>query len=643
MLSHLINTNRNTKRAIAALVDTLTILLISLWVNSITQLSLSFVESLTVVLLTATAFVVINVKVGLYRAVLRYAQTEVLQVVFLSSILIAVFYTVVSQLIAQQSSTSALLLFAMLSFAATTASRFGFLALIRRSSAKSGKPVVIYGAGSTGRQLISSLREVDHYNCVAFVDDNPHLWRLKVEGVPVYAPDQLSNLCEGLTVAKVLLAIPSASSSQRRTVLKSLEAMPVEVMTVPSLENIVSGDVSAAQLSDVSIADLLGRASVAPESDLLNRDIRGKSVMVTGAGGSIGSELCRQIIAQQPKLLVLFELSEYSLYRIHQEVAVLCEQQNIELHTIIGSVQSFERVNSVMSRFSVQTVYHAAAYKHVPLVEQNIMEGVRNNVLGTFNVAKAAHEQQLERCVLISTDKAVRPTNVMGASKRFAELVVQGFASRRETKTVFSMVRFGNVLGSSGSVVPRFKDQINSGGPITLTHREITRYFMTIPEASQLVIQAGAMAKGGEVFVLHMGEPVKIFDLAVRMIRFSGLEPSLDGPGTGDIDIQITGLRKGEKLYEELLVGDNARGTAHPKIMCAVEAKLNFAEVSEKVSYLNSLISMADLSGLHEFLQELPLAFTPVDPLSDELFVMSDLDAPKPLINVVDLNAKSGT
>lgn len=617
MIEQLVQLSRTSKRALALAVDTGTVLCVFLWCSLNFIPSHVVIESLLLSLIAATAFVGSNVVLGLYSAILRYAQIEVVYGVAKSAALSSLIVLTASAVFSIYLPVSVVVVFALMLFASAVSTRLLFLSWVRSETHGKGSAVVIYGAGSTGRQLIASLNETLKYNCVAFVDDAPALWGLKVEGVKVYPPSQLKQLVAQKSIKKVLLAIPSASGTERRAVLKSLEALPLEVLTVPSLQDIVSGSASTAELKEVSIADLLGRKAVPAKDDLLSKDIYQKAVMVTGAGGSIGSELCRQAIMQRPNSLVLFEQSEYALYRIHQELIPLAEQFDVELTAALGSVQDYERLTTVIKRFKIQSMYHAAAYKHVPLVEHNVIEGVRNNVMGTYMAIRAAQACDVSRFVLISTDKAVRPTNVMGASKRFAELVVQAFSEQYGPKLTCSMVRFGNVLGSSGSVVPKFREQIQAGGPITLTHREITRYFMTIPEASQLVIQAGAMARGGEVFVLDMGQPVKIFDLAVRMIRFSGLEPALEGPESGDIEIAVTGLRPGEKLYEELLIEDNAEGTLHPKIMSADETKLTFSELTTELNILKNALELSDVDMVYNQLLSLPLGFSPSSLLCD--------------------------
>jgi len=429
-------------------------------------------------------------------------------------------------------------------------------------------------------QLVSALRKGSEYAPIAIVDDKRSLQKSTVDGIKVYSPDKLSKLIDKNLVSHILLAIPSASQMRRAEIFEKLESLPVKVLTIPGLVDLVSGKAKIEEVREVDIEDLLGRDPVEPNKKLMDSCIEFKSVLVTGAGGSIGSELCRQISRLKPKRLVLLDACEYALYEIEQEIETLKREKGIdfELISLLGNIKDGRRVREIMSTFHIQTVYHAAAYKHVPMVERNVVEGVKNNVFGTLYAAQAARACGVETFVLVSTDKAVRPTSVMGATKRLAELILQGL-SQMKGDTTFCMVRFGNVLGSSGSVVPLFREQIKKGGPVTVTHPEIIRYFMTIPEAAQLVIQASALAKGGDVFVLDMGQTVKISELAKKMIALMGLELKTDENPTGDIEIQYTGLRPGEKLYEELLIGDNVIGTEHSRIMRAEEVSLPWEEV----------------------------------------------------------------
>lgn len=472
--------------------------------------------------------------------------------------------------------------------------------------------VAIYGAGSAGHQLAAALRRGRAMRPVAFLDDDDGIANRTIAGLKVYKPKHLQQMIDETGASEVLLAIPSASRARRREILAALETYPLHVRSVPGLMELASGRVKVEDIQEVDIADLLGRDAVEPRVELFERCIRGQVVMVTGAGGSIGSELCRQILTQAPAVLILFEHSEYNLYSIHQELQVRLDPA-IRLVPILGSIRNPQRLLDVMRTWRVDTLYHAAAYKHVPMVEHNIAEGVLNNVVGTLNTAQAAILAGVRHCVLISTDKAVRPTNVMGCTKRLAEQLLQALSREAEprlhglgcaqaNRTRFCMVRFGNVLGSSGSVIPLFREQIRRGGPVTVTHPEITRYFMTIPEAAQLVIQAGAMGQGGDVFVLDMGEPVRIAELAEKMIRLSGLTLRSEHNPRGDIAIEYSGLRPGEKLYEELLIGDNVSATEHPMIRRADEQHMSWEALSELLDQLLAAVADEDCARIRTLL-----------------------------------------
>jgi FlaA1/EpsC-like NDP-sugar epimerase len=441
-----------------------------------------------------------------------------------------------------------------------------------------------------------------------------------LNGQPIYSPDDLLGLVETLNVSDVLLALPSASRKLRNEILARMRAVHVSVRTLPSVTELAQGKVSISDLRDLDIDDLLGREPVVPDRDLLSQNISGQVVLVTGAGGSIGSELCRQILKADPAVLLLIEQSEFALYNIHQELQDKLAESPIKLVPLLASVRDAERMREIMLTWRPDTVYHAAAYKHVPLVEHNPAEGIKNNVLGTLTAARAAAEHGVANFVLISTDKAVRPTNIMGASKRLAEMVLQAMAVTLPG-TKFSMVRFGNVLGSSGSVVPKFRQQIRDGGPITLTHPEITRYFMTIPEAAQLVIQASAMARGGDVFVLDMGQSVRIIDLARRMIELSGLTVRDEASPEGDIEIEITGLRPGEKLFEELLIGDNPEPTQHPRIMKAHEDFLQWPLLREKLDALEAALDTHDVGVVRSILEQIVAGYVPSGEIVDWIFL----------------------
>ncbi|WP_350283450.1 nucleoside-diphosphate sugar epimerase/dehydratase [Nitrosomonas sp.] len=469
---------------------------------------------------------------------------------------------------------------------------------------------LIYGVGRTGRQLASVMTNSPEIQVVGFLDDDDRLHGHVLNGLPVYNPGDLTGLVLTLNISDVLLAMPGISRRRRNEILSQIRSARVSVRTLPSMADLIQGKVSITDLRELDIDDLLGREPVMPNHILLAKNILGKVVLVTGAGGSIGSELCRQVLAVGPTTLLLIEQNEFALYLIHQELEEKLAGREVVLVPLLASVQDEDRMCEIMSTWHPDTVYHAAAYKHVPLVEHNPAEGIKNNVLGTLCLAQAAEESGVADFVLISTDKAVRPTNIMGASKRLAEMVLQALADKGFA-TRFSIVRFGNVLGSSGSVVPRFRQQIREGGPITLTHPEITRYFMTIPEAAQLVIQAGAMAKGGGVFVLDMGQSVKIIDLAHRMIELSGLKIKDEQNPEGDIEIVITGLRPGEKLYEELLIGDDLESTSHPRIMKAREEFIPWADLEGKLSALEVVLNVNDVGVIRLMMGQLVPGYTP--------------------------------
>lgn len=514
------------------------------------------------------------------------------------------------------------------------------LPVSRTAEPQGGKPVAIYGAGESGNQLLASLRLGRLYRPMAFIDDDPTLVGRNIGGLHVYRSADVDKMIEHTEVKELFLAIPSATRARRQEVLASLQKYPLHIRTIPGIMDLASGKVKVDDLQEVDIADLLGRDAVPPDQSLFERCIRDKAVMVTGAGGSIGSELCRQIILSAPKTLVLFEHSEFALYEIHSELSgyIRTRKLQIVLIPILGSIRNYRRLQDVMSAWQIDTVYHAAAYKHVPMVEHNVAEGIMNNVFGTLNTAQAAIKCRVENFVLISTDKAVRPTNVMGSTKRMAELVLQALSAEQAprlwgedsqinqlNRTRFTMVRFGNVLGSSGSVIPLFRDQIRRGGPITVTHPDITRYFMTIPEAAQLVIQAGAMGQGGDVFVLDMGEPVTIVELARKMIMLSGLTVRDETNIAGDIGISFTGLRPGEKLYEELLIGDNPETTSHEKIHRANEDFLPWNELLPVLDTLRQAIREDDYDTVRKTLLETVQGYKPANGIVDLIYEQNGL------------------
>lgn len=557
---------------------------------------------------------------GLYWTLVRFMTGKVIGAIGKGVTVLALSMLFLNALVHAGIPRSVPILTAALALLAIGGLRFFVRQLFRGPLQLLKRPVAIYGAGEAGLELLNSLYHGRDYAPIAFIDDDRSLQGLVIGGCRVYSPDVLPKLMENFGIEAVLLALPTIGPVRRREILFELEELQLEVKTIPSLSQIISGKAKISQLRHVRPEELLGRDPVPPVEHLLGKTIAGRVVMVTGAGGSIGSELCRQILKQHPLALVLYEISELALYSIESELSASVKrlESGAKIIPILGSVQDEIRLDGVIKAFKVQTLYHAAAYKHVPIVEENVVEGIRNNVFGTLSVAKMAHANRVDRFILISTDKAVRPANVMGATKRIAELVCQGLA-QQDTQTVYSMVRFGNVLGSSGSVIPRFRSQIEAGGPITVTHREINRYFMTIPEASQLVIQAGAMAKGGDVFVLDMGKAVKIADLAVTMVKLHGLTPYfVDDPDDilpekGDIAICFTGLRKGEKLYEELLIGNNPRPTQHPRVMTATEVALPTSQLMPILEELLAACNAYDLPAIREILRLLPLDYEPFE------------------------------
>jgi FlaA1/EpsC-like NDP-sugar epimerase len=555
---------------------------------------------------------------GLYRAVLRYITFRLMLAVFFGAALSACAVWVAGNTVSGGSLPASLsIIYWLNAIIGVTGARMvarWFLV----SDVKSRVPVVIYGAGEAGAQLATALALGGQMFPIAYVDEKASLHGATVAGVRVLAPERLPTLISAYGVRRVLLAIPGATRRRRAEIIQQLVDLGVHVQTVPDLYDLLSGRAGLADLREISIADLLGRDPVAPQASLLGASIKDKSVLVTGAGGSIGSELCRQIIGQAPSRLVLFELSELALYEIERELRSVMQRRELdfELVALLGNARHRERLRDVMLAYGVQTVYHAAAYKHVPIVEQNIVEGAYNNVLATWYTAETAVEAKVETFVLVSTDKAVHPSNVMGATKRFAEIVLQAMQQRQPT-TRFCMVRFGNVLGSSGSVVPLFQEQIRTGGPVTVTHQDVRRYFMTIPEAASLVLQAGSMAKGGEVFVLDMGQPVKIDELARRMIALSG-RTLRDGQNPeGDIEIHYTGLRPGEKLYEELLIGENVAGTDHPMIMQAAEHAPGWDAVQALLVEMQRALLAFDCDRVRKLLGQAVQEYRPASQMHD--------------------------
>ena len=557
---------------------------------------------------------------GLYRTVVRYID---LRVLVASSAALAAVVLVVSVLAwavePQFLPRSVLPIFWFVAFAYVVTSRFIARALLRRGMKQPGRHrlrTAIYGAGGAGAQLAQAMQISPDHSAVCFLDDRSDLQGKIVAGLPVYPPSELDDAIARHEVEQIVLAIPSASSSQKRRLIERVEGAGLPVKILPGLFDLVDGKASLGDIREVNVADLLGRDPVPPDPALFARNIVGKVVLVTGAGGSIGAELCRQIASQRPSKIVLLDHSEFALYTIDHELRQ--SHPEVSLAPCLGSALDEGLMRALLRTQQVQTIYHAAAYKHVPLVESNMQQGLRNNVFGSLTVARLALETGAETCVLISTDKAVRPTNVMGASKRAAELIFQAAALRSGTRTVFSMVRFGNVLGSSGSVVPLFKKQIEQGGPVTITHPDIIRYFMLIPEAAQLVLQAGAMARGGDVFVLDMGEPVRIAELARSMIHLSGLSERTDDDADGDIAIEYIGLRAGEKLYEELLIGESVIPSGHPRIMCARERHVEPALLDKMLESLRAACDANDPAAMLRQLRNLVPEYRSADEVNAE-------------------------
>lgn len=621
MLHAFLDLPRTQKRLVSVLSDVV-LLTFSLWAAFALRLEeqawLPNSEQLLVGGLTIGVSIIFFVRLGLYRAIIRYMSDRAFVTISIGVGSSALTLIALAYLLQVFVPRSVPVIYAALAFIFVSGTRMGVRMLVARPQQRNKEPVAIVGAGETGVQLAEALRQGTEYQPVMFVSYLRANHRTLIHGLPVYGIDHIDKAIRKHGVKRLLLALDANTRLDRKQLLKELEPLAVPVQTVPSMVELVSGRARINDIRDLEIEDLLGREPVSPDSAVVAASLYEKNVLVTGAGGSIGSELCRQILRQRPARLVLFERSEYSLYAIERELQSIndVEDLEVELHAVLGNVIHRRRCVAVMKAFGIHTVYHAAAYKHVPLVEHNVIEGVQNNTFGTWHVAEAAIETGVERFVLISTDKAVRPTNVMGASKRLAELVLQGLAER-QSDTRFTMVRFGNVLGSSGSVVPLFRDQIRDGGPITVTHPDIIRYFMTIPEASQLVLQAGSMGQGGEVFVLDMGEPVRIVDLARKMVHLMGFSEKTEDDPDGDIEVRFTGLRPGEKLFEELLIGDNPQGTSHPRIMMARETFMPWEEVESLLKKLSLASQNFDCGRIVELIMDAPAGYAPNGDVAD--------------------------
>jgi len=589
MRSKIQNLQRRYKQFIMVFVDFVT-LLFAIYFSFVLRLgdiwpSYYIYPSYWLFIILPLVTVPLFLRLGLYRAVLQYMGIKVITATFqattISCLIVGFFMMFFRE---NDLPRSVLPIFWLITNILIIVTRFSFKGILYswNNIGNSRKPTIIYGAGNAGMQLVDSLKQSSVYTPIAFVDDDTQKQGTILNYLQVYSFDKLEELITNKKAKILLLAIPSISKRERSKIISIVSEFPIEVRVLPSVDNIIDGKISIESIQNVDVADIIGRNIVLPKPELLSPNIVKKNILITGAGGSIGSELSRQIINLRPNKIVLLDNSEYNLYSIHQELQQL--DLDVILIPSLGTVTNYNQLKNQLREHKINTIYHAAAYKHVPLVEMNIVSGVYNNVIGTYNIAKIADELNIERMILISTDKAVRPTNVMGASKRLSELILQSFSEN--SNCCFSMVRFGNVLDSAGSVVPLFRRQINKGGPVTVTHPEITRYFMSIPEASQLVIQAGSMAQGGDVFVLDMGDPIKIINLANKMIYLSGFTPINEKNPNGDIEIIFTGLRPGEKLYEELLLGDNVIKSEHPMIMRAIESKIDMSQVLESVSII---------------------------------------------------------
>ena len=625
MKTKFLNLSRFHKQVVAAAADAICIPLtfiiaIALHLNTLNVVALSAYAVLIVA--APIISIPIFIRMGLYRAVIRYIDHQIVLTVTTGAILSVITVALLSLLLPDLTfSATPYLIFTALLIIYLLVSRFtarGFFLGDRHGPQR--MRVAIYGAGSAGIQLANALRLSADYQPIIFLDDNPQLHGASIAGIKVWCPTHLEAILQKYQITAVLLAMPALNHAEQRAIIDRLTPLKIRIKVTPPIHSLVKGSLRVEDVREIEIEDLLSRDPVAPNSALLSVCITGKSVAVSGAGGSIGSELCRQIVMLAPSRLVLIEMSEYGLYAIDQELRAMALANGIEVELLpfMGSVLDTKKCENIFRQFNVETVYHAAAYKHVPLVEQNPIEGIRNNTFGTLSLARAAVGANVKRFVLISTDKAVRPTNVMGSTKRLAELILQAF-SRQHMQTRFCMVRFGNVLGSSGSVVPLFRRQIAAGGPVTLTHPEITRYFMTIPEAAQLVLQAGAMGRGGDVFVLDMGEPVKIADLAKKMIYLSGHEVRGEAD-QGGIEIRYVGLRPGEKLYEELLIGDNVTGTEHPLIMRAQEAEIAWPILEQMLKQLDQACEQGDHEAIRDQLRKIVPEFTPSSDIDDHLW-----------------------
>lgn len=625
MLAKILSLSRRIKQFIMMLVDSIFILLSTLISFHFSLISLNpyEFEMFLVLMMGPPLAVLIFIKFGLYHSVIRYiGYKAVFSIIKAVSSYILIWGALSIIITSDQVNYSTVFINWTFTILTISGLRVFAIWLINDSRAR-GKSfnksnILIYGSGIAGVQLLSALKHSLNYEPVGLIDDAIELQGIKIMGLDVFSSEKIPKLIKNLDVREIFIAIPSASRAERATIVNNLEKYPVHVKILPSMTSLAQQKIKVSDLRDVDINDLLGRQSVEFDENLLSKNILGKTVLVTGAGGSIGSELCRQIVQLKPKVLILFEVSEHALYKIEME---LSEQRNDKLgiYPVLGSITNKIRLKSIFKKFNVDTVYHAAAYKHVPMIEFNTLEGVQNNIFGTLNCVQVAVEEHVNTFVLVSTDKAVRPSNTMGATKRVAELILQAY-SMMQHSTKFTMVRFGNVIGSSGSVIPLFKKQIESGGPVTVTNADIIRYFMTISEAVKLLIQAGTMSLNGDVFVLDMGKPVRIDDLAKKMIRLSGLQLKNELKPLGDIEIRYVGLRPGEKLFEELLIGDNVTKTIHPLILRANEDSLDWIKLKSLLDEMNQSVLEGNVAKIRELLIRLVPEFRPQSDICDYLY-----------------------
>jgi FlaA1/EpsC-like NDP-sugar epimerase len=614
--------NRLSKRFIQVSVDCLLIVICFVLAMYLRLDTIDFIydnNSWTVLFTVVPITIFTFIRSGLYRAIIRFISSRALKVIILGCVVSSATMFITDQILVLPVPRSVPFIYSILMFCTIGGVRYALRTVYRFHVAPPKKNVIIYGAGHSGRQLLNSLDSEGKFRTVHFIDDNSELHGRDIGGVPVGHSTALGELINKFNVTTILLAVPSASANQRRRILNFLGEYSVEIKTMPAVGDLISGKSKVSELSFVEVDELLGRDAVLPDAKLISKNITDKVVLVSGAGGSIGSELCRQIVFQVPKILILLDSSEYGLYKLNEELEKVIDDNslNLELIPLLGSIQDKTKTYEVFKTFEVDSIYHAAAYKHVPLVEQNVITGLYNNIFGTKKIVEASIEANVKSFTLVSTDKAVRPTNIMGATKRIAELICQA-AAERQAFTKFSIVRFGNVLGSSGSVVPKFREQISSGGPVTVTDPEITRYFMTIPEAAQLVIQASAMPSHGDVFILDMGSPIKITNLVENMVRLHGLVPYYQSdPEDGDIEIKFTGLRPGEKLHEELFISGDPEETEHLRIFRTTEVSFPLDKLTILLDELSHSCGDGDIDTIRSILDEAHIGYTSNSNISD--------------------------